>query len=290
MDLDIELVYYQLFSKEVHYGEIENAKHFYNLGKECSSKQLCAISIKENNKVFLQELEETVIPKGYEYLDFWLRGLISSYVKRKSLQNGDTPYYFEYYDSWLKNTRLLLNGKYPVIEKWCDEYENLIRKSLQLQKINGSMVYNNNDRIFIVHGHDNGAKEAVARFFENQGLHPIILHEQVDESQTIIEKIENNIDVGYAIILYTPCDLGKENRIDAEYKPRARQNVLFEHGYLIGKLGRKKVCALIKGDIETPSDISGMIYKTMDDKGYWKIEIAKEMKAMGYNIDMNKIK
>lgn len=290
MDLDIELVYYQLFSKEVHYGEIENAKHFYNLGKECSSKQLCAISIKENNKVFLQELEETVIPKGYEYLDFWLRGLISSYVKRKSLQNGDTPYYFEYYDSWLKNTRLLLNGKYPLIEKWCDEYENLIRKSLQLQKINGSMVYNNNDRIFIVHGHDNGAKEAVARFFENQGLHPIILHEQVDESQTIIEKIENNIDVGYAIILYTPCDLGKENRIDAEYKPRARQNVLFEHGYLIGKLGRKKVCALIKGDIETPSDISGMIYKTMDDKGYWKIEIAKEMKAMGYNIDMNKIK
>lgn len=290
MELNIELVYYQLFSKEVHYGEIENAKHFYNLGKECSSKQLCAISIKENNKVFLQELEEAVIPKGYEHLDFWLKGLISSYVKRKSLQNGDTPYYFEYYDSWLKNTRLLLNGKYPVIEKWCDEYETLIRKSLQLQKINGSMIYNNNDRIFIVHGHDNGAKEAVARFFENQGLHPIILHEQIDESQTIIEKIENNTDVGYAIILYTPCDLGKENRIDAEYKPRARQNVLFEHGYLIGKLGRKKVCALIKGDIETPSDISGMIYKTMDDKGYWKIEIAKEMKAMGYNIDMNKIK
>jgi len=33
---------------------------------------------------------------------------------------------------------------------------------------------------------------------------------------------------------------------DPELKPRARQNVVFEHGYLMGKIGRKNVCALVK--------------------------------------------
>lgn len=99
MDLNIELVYYQLFSKKIHYEEIQNAKHFYNLGKECIPKQLCTISIKENNKAFLQELADEIIPEGYDYCDYWLRGLLSSYAKRKSRLNGDTPYFLEYYTS-----------------------------------------------------------------------------------------------------------------------------------------------------------------------------------------------
>lgn len=290
MDLNIELVYYQLFSKEIHYEEIQNAKHFYNLGKECSPKQLCTISIKENNKAFLQELADKIIPEGYDYCDYWLRGLLSSYVKRKSRLNGDTPYFLEYYTSWLNNTRLILNGKYPVIQKWCDEYEAFIKNESQSRQNIETMTNNINDKVFIVHGHDDGAKESVARFLENLGLSAIILHEQTDGGKTIIEKIESCTNVGYAIVLYTPCDRGGKNNNDAELKPRARQNVVFEHGYLIGKLGRERVCSLVKGYIEDPSDILGIVYKKMDDSGGWKYEIAKEMRAIGYNIDMNKIK
>lgn len=128
--LHIDLVYYQLLSKEEHYAEIENAKHSYELGKECSAKQLSVISIQENNKEFLKQLE-SAIPKGYEYLDCWLRGLISSYVKRKSSQNGDTPYYYEYYSSWLNNTKLILNEKFSVIQDWCNKYDSLIRAKLK---------------------------------------------------------------------------------------------------------------------------------------------------------------
>ncbi len=71
--------------------------------------------------------------------------------------------------------------------------------------------------------------------------------------------------------------------------PRARQNVVLEHGYLMGKLGRSKVCALVKGDVEIPNDISGVVYISMDDAGAWKFAVAKEMKAAGYDIDMNLI-
>lgn len=122
------------------------------------------------------------------------------------------------------------------------------------------------------------------------GLDPIILHEQANLGKTIIEKIESNSDVGFGIVLYTPCDRGGLNKSDSELQPRARQNVVFEHGYLIGKIGRERVCALVKDSIETPGDISGVVYIPMDEIGMWRYSIAKEMKGVGYNIDMNKIK
>lgn len=87
----------------------------------------------------------------------------------------------------------------------------------------------------------------------------------------------------------TPCDLGASKGKKDQLKPRARQNVVFEHGYLIGKIGRKNVCALVKGDIETPTDISGVVYIEMDEGDSWKYAVAKEMKACGYEVDLNKI-
>lgn len=67
-----------------------------------------------------------------------------------------------------------------------------------------------------------------------------------------------------------------------EVLSRARQNVVFEHGFLIGKLGRKCVAAFVRGDLETPSDISGVVYIALDDKGAWKKSLITEMKAVGY--------
>ena len=144
-------------------------------------------------------------------------------------------------------------------------------------------------KVFIVHGHDNAAKEAVARFIEKIGLDAIILHEQASSGNTIIEKIEANSNVGFAIVLYTACDVGASKEEKDQLKPRARQNVVFEHGYLIGKIGRKNVCALVKGNIETPNDISGVVYIKMDESEAWKYHVAKEMKACGYEFDPSKL-
>ena len=145
-------------------------------------------------------------------------------------------------------------------------------------------------KIFIVHGHDNGAKNEVARFVERLGFKAVILHEQVDSGATIIEKLEKHTDVGFAIVLYTACDVGGVIKSKPEdLKPRARQNVIFEHGLLIGKIGRANVVALVKGHVEIPNDISGVVYKSMDTDGAWKYSIAREMKSSGYDVDMNKI-
>lgn len=144
-------------------------------------------------------------------------------------------------------------------------------------------------KVFIVHGRDNEAKSVAARFVDSVKHQAIILHEQVSAGMTVIEKIEAHSDVDFAIVLYTPCDVGTLAGTGASSRPRARQNVVFEHGFLIGKLSRSKVCALVKGDIELPNDISGVVYIPMDEHGAWKFVVAKEMKQAGCDVDLNDI-
>lgn len=147
---------------------------------------------------------------------------------------------------------------------------------------------NDTKNVFIVHGHNNEIKVNVARTLEKLGLNPIILHEQPNAGKTIIEKFETHSDVGFAIILLTDDDLGKA-KADENSNPRARQNVILEMGYFIGKLGRDRVCPLYTNGVELPSDLYGLLYTEIDNGESWKIKIAKELKAAGYEIDVNKI-
>ena len=143
--------------------------------------------------------------------------------------------------------------------------------------------------IFIVHGHDEAAKQQMARFIEQLELHPIILHEKADKGQTVIEKFEAHSDVGFAVVLLTPDDIGYPKDDLPKAQPRVRQNVVLELGFFLGKLGRARVCALLKGDIEIPTDSEGVLYKPMDAMGAWKFALAKEIKAAGIEVDMNNV-
>ncbi len=142
-------------------------------------------------------------------------------------------------------------------------------------------------KVFIVHGRDDGPREAVARFLERLGFEPVILHEQANLSRTVIEKVEAHSDVGFAIVLLTPDDEG--NLVGEQPRPRARQNVLLELGYFIGKLTRQRVCTLKVGDLEIPSDWRGVIDEPLDTGGGWKQTLARELDAAGYEIDWNKV-
>ena len=179
------------------------------------------------------------------------------------------------------------NSAINLIDTIIEELE-LFPKEVHIESINDKSI--DRSKVFIVHGHDDGAKNEVARFVEKLGLEAVILHEQVDSGATIIEKLGKHTDVGFAVVLYTECDIGGVIKSKPEeLKPRARQNVIFEHGLLIGKIGRANVVALVKGNVEKPNDISGVVYKPMDTGGAWKYSIAREMIASGYNVDMSKI-
>jgi predicted nucleotide-binding protein len=143
-------------------------------------------------------------------------------------------------------------------------------------------------KVFVVHGHDEAVRETVARFLEKLGLDAIILNEQVSGGIGIMEKFEKYAAVDFAIVLLTPDDEGRAKGAP-DFKARARQNVILELGYFIGKLGRGHVCALHKDSIEIPSDYAGIVYVQYDLAGGWKQVIAKEMKSAGLKVDMNAI-
>jgi predicted nucleotide-binding protein len=143
-------------------------------------------------------------------------------------------------------------------------------------------------KVFVVHGHNDGAKQAVARFLERFGLEIVILHEQANRGMTIIEKFEEHaVTVAFAVILLTADDLGTAKE-DQNPQPRARQNVIFEMGFFAAKLGRARVCALVEPNIESPSDYSGVVYIPLGPGEGWHLPLAKELKAAGLDVDLNK--
>ncbi len=140
-------------------------------------------------------------------------------------------------------------------------------------------------KVFIVHGHDEAAKEGMARFLSQIDFTPIILHEQASANRTVIEKFEAHADVGFAVVLLTPDDEGHAK--DEAPQPRARQNVIAELGYFVGRLGRARVAVFRKGDVEVPSDFAGVIYTTLDGGGAWKKTLGQELQEAGFEIDWN---
>lgn len=188
------------------------------------------------------------------------------------------------------------DGADIVISKPKNETDRRLLRDMMDSQINKfekyiNMTKKDRKKVFIIHGHDGEAKANLELFLRRLDLEAIVLHKQANGGDTIIEKIEHHTDVGYAVVLYTDCDLGR-GKNETNLKPRARQNVVFEHGYLMSKLGRKKVCALVGKDkdgniVERPGDMSGVVYIPLDDEGAWKMKLVKELLEQGIDVNLN---
>jgi len=191
----------------------------------------------------------------------------------------------QYFHSWDK----LILGIHAITRQliipFVRDYKAYVMNNAEVKP---KLIIPKSSNVFIVHGHDGEARESVAGFLSDIGLSPIILHEQANRARTVIEKVEAHSDVGFAVVLLTPDDEGKEKG-SSDLEPRARQNVLLELGYFIGLLGRENVCALKRGTVEIPSDFAGVVWETMDRGPGWKQALGRELIAAGYEIDWNKV-
>lgn len=144
-----------------------------------------------------------------------------------------------------------------------------------------------NNKVFIVYGHDVEAREQLELLLRRMKLEPVILQNLPIAGDTIIEKLEQNMDVRYACVLLTPDDEGHPIGQAKEKKQRARQNVVLELGMFLVRLGRKRVAILHKGNLELPSDISGLIYvkfnKRVDEV---KERLGAELQEAGFPINI----
>lgn len=151
--------------------------------------------------------------------------------------------------------------------------------------------YRSAGRVFIIHGHKDAAKHEVARVVRAlTGHEPVILHEQPNEGQVLIEKFEAAASAtDFAVALLTADDVGRAND-DDDLNPRARQNVVFELGFFFGAFGRSRVAVLVESGVEQPSDVSGLVYTTLDPRGAWKLDLARELEAEGFEIDWSALR
>lgn len=206
---------------------------------------------------------------------------------RVVMGSGDDPYAREAesqrdFAAGIPRTITMLEGLIDTVKERTDEARPALGEVIEEARPTAT------DEVFIVHGRKEGPRETVARFLTKLGFKPIILQEQASEGRTIIEKFERHSNVGYAVVLLTAEDRGGLDEADpATYASRARQNVILELGYFVGKLGRRRVCVFYEEGVEVPSDFHGVVYASLDAGGAWKLLLAREMKAAALDVDLN---
>ncbi|MBD8599737.1 TIR domain-containing protein [Pseudomonas sp. CFBP 8772] len=174
----------------------------------------------------------------------------------------------------------------PIIE--IEVLKNVVRDDLSIGQ--PSTQVDGPNTVFLVHGHNEAIREMSARLLEKLGLTVIILNEQAGASDTLIEKLERYANVHFAVVLMTADDLGgQKNAADRTLRDRARQNVVLELGYFMGKINRRRVCVIYERGVELPSDYYGVAYIELDNGGAWRYSLAKELKGAGLGVDLNKL-
>ena len=177
------------------------------------------------------------------------------------------------------------------LESVIDRLERLELLTISQQTIAASdkKPEEESDEVFVVHGHDDAARESVCRFLEKIGARPVVLSEKPNSGRTIIEKFEAHSNVKFAVVLLTPDDIGGVRSSPNDMAFRARQNVVLELGYFLGKLGRRRFCILNKGNVEIPSDVHGIVWIEMDPAHGWRISLARELRQAGIRINLNRV-
>jgi predicted nucleotide-binding protein len=222
-----------------------------------------------------------VINAIYDSSEFqiWKENVKNELSKLKNMKLvTETIDLLDSFNGWRdEQTFIELNAKLNVLISNIDEY--LLEMEVSLDNMN-------NKKIFIVHGHDTETRNKVELFVRRIGLDPVILSETASKGMTIIEKIEANCDVGFAIVLYTKCDEGRL-RGTIVLKDRARQNVIFEHGYMAARLGRSNVVALVEAGVEIPGDLSGIVYISLQDSD-WTQQVMREFQEANLQFDWSR--
>ena len=212
--------------------------------------------------------------KEFLYIDFYPKVIVSGHRRN--------PQFQEAHDKGLDSAAAILSSIITEVrEYWPDDPQ--VPSIPETPETPQSV---NTNRVFLIHGRDHGTRDTVARFLEGLELEPVILEEQPDQGLTVIEKFEQNASGDFVVALLTPDDVGGPN--SDKLQPRARQNVVFELGYFVRAFGRNRVRALMKGEVEIPSDYAGVLYIPMDESGGWQMRLIREMKSAGLDIDANR--
>jgi predicted nucleotide-binding protein len=239
------------------------------LAESVTEAAICTLNVAEGDRV---EVDQIVCEVETDKVVFEIPATEAGTVRNLRVKTGQQ----------VKSEELLLQIELPVKDP-ASPGSHRFPNSSKTPLLEGL-----DQKVFVVHGHDEVALQQVARTIERIGLEAVVLHEQMSRGMTIIEKFEHFArNAGFAVVLMTPDDLG--GKTPKSLARRARQNVVLELGFFTGLLGRHRVFVLTKDYVEIPSDYLGVVYTSMDSAGGWKLSLAKELKRAGMKLDESKI-
>lgn len=254
----------ELYNKPVHtQAQLKSNKDEYYTWSSYNSEFLKEAFNKEHNEY----------RKSYDDADSFFFGTIG--LRNTPMQD-------------LKNLNDKLKHKISILKKIRAKTETMKTGVLKNGVFKKHEMEMSQLQIFIVPGQDVVASDKTVNFIESLGFEAIILEEQAFSNQTLLEKIDAFPNAKFGIVLYTPSLKEQKEFENGNTKLKAQQNKIFEHGFLMGKLGKNNTCALVNESIEMPNDISGAVYIPMDETDLWCYSLAKELKNAGYSINMKK--
>ena len=240
----------------------------------------------QNNRMDAPKIQQDLDPVEEQILDELVSQLTQDIPAQDSSQIKDRP--TEGTVEPLPAAEVI-NEK---IEAFQHSLEQVTKFSDQMQKMDKAPKFPSVDskKIFIVHGFEKTMLQPMTYTLATLGLELILSHERTSQ-ETIAQKLSANPDVGFAIVLLTEDDIGYRKDQPDMAKLRAKQNVVYELGYLIGKLGRDRVFVLHHDEknFELPTHCSELIYTPYDRLAHWQFDLVKRLKSCDYKVDANKL-
>jgi len=182
---------------------------------------------------------------------------------------------------------LRLLGKSATEEEYCQlrrEFESAVTclEAVSEQKRESSVSsLPVGNTVLIIHGHDEVNKLRLQNFLQGIGLPTVVMQSKPGKSQSLLQKFDSlACTCAFAFALMTPDDEVVVN--DKESYVQARPNVFFEAGWFVGRLGRSRVCLLLKQRTRVHSDMSGISrVEFQDDVMDRRSDIEQELRAAG---------
>ncbi|WP_049642865.1 TIR domain-containing protein [Candidatus Rhodobacter oscarellae] len=145
------------------------------------------------------------------------------------------------------------------------------------------------DRVFLSFGHNETAQVKLRLLLECLGVEPVELGQQIQNGMTYFETLKSTYaDVRAAVCLFTHDDEGyRLSGPDQVPKPRGRQNVVWDAGMFMGRVGAQNVHYVVEKSIEMPSNLAGLKHIRYDETGAWGTRVATNLLRTGVRINMD---
>ncbi len=151
---------------------------------------------------------------------------------------------------------------------------------------------NVNRRVFVISGSDEEMKKAVTKALTKLWLTPIVLCEEPGHGKKIVDQSADYADVNFVVVLLSPDEYAYAKTDEhSKRKLRPQQDVIFELGFVLGKLGKDKVMVLFRESdtFEVPTIFASLKVTAFDDRDSWKLALLRELASSGYVVDGDRI-